>query len=88
VLRVEGESMRDDGILPGDLVVVRKQSSAQPGERVVALINGEATIKRYYPRSKSVELRPMNKDMRPILVKQNSDFSIRGIVVGLIRHYR
>jgi repressor LexA len=88
VLRISGESMRDDGILPDDLVVVRKQASAEPGDRIIALVNGHATIKRYYPKRDSVELRPVNKDMEPLVVKRTDQFEIQGIVVGLLRHYR
>jgi repressor LexA len=87
VLRVTGDSMRDDGILSGDFVVIRKQATAAPGERVIAIVNGEATLKRYYPSPGVIELRPMNRDMTPIFVKK-TDFRIAGVVVGLIRHYR
>jgi repressor LexA len=88
VLKVAGESMREDGMLPGDFVVVRKQTTANSGERVIALINGQATVKRYYPKGSEIELRPMNKDMDPVLVKRTDDFRVEGVVVGLIRHYR
>jgi repressor LexA len=88
VLKVMGESMRDDGILPGDFVVVRKQATASAGERVIALVNGQATVKRYYPKANHIELRPVNDDMAPITVKARDDFRIEGVVVGLIRRYR
>jgi repressor LexA len=88
VLKIDGESMRDDGILPGDLVVVRKQSTARTGDRVIALINGQATIKKYYRNSDAIELRPVNATMSPIVLKQSDDFDIQGVVVGLIRHYK
>jgi repressor LexA len=88
VLKINGESMRDDGILPGDLVVVRKQSTARTGDRVIGLINGQATIKKYYRKSNAVELRPVNSSMDPIVIKQTDDFHIQGVVVGLIRHYK
>jgi repressor LexA len=86
VLKVTGESMRDDGILPGDYVVVRSQSMARSGDTVIALINGEATIKKYYPQADFIELRPVNSEMKPIIVKSNDDFQIQGIVVGVIRY--
>jgi repressor LexA len=86
VLRVTGESMRDDGILPGDYVVVRSQSLAQNGETVIALVNGQATIKKYYHRSDVIELRPVSSTMKPIVVKYEDDFQIQGIVVGVIRY--
>jgi repressor LexA len=88
VLEITGESMRDDGILPGDLVVVRKQSTARTGDRVIALINGQATIKKYYRKTDAIELRPVNSTMSPIVLKQTDDFQIQGVVVGLIRHYK
>lgn len=88
VLKVTGESMRDDGILAGDLIVVRKQSTARHGERVVALLNGQATVKIYHRQGDSIELRPVNASMRPIAVKPTDDFQIQGLVVGLMRYYK
>jgi len=86
-LRVKGESMKDDGILPGDLVVVRKQGTARNGQTVVALVNNEATIKRYYRKDGRIELHPANAAMKPILVSAQDEFSIQGIVAGVIRHF-
>src|SRR5829696_115665 len=57
-LRVKGESMKEEGILPGDLVVVRKQETAQNGQTVVALVNREATIKTYFKKDSHIELHP------------------------------
>jgi repressor LexA len=88
VLKITGESMRDDGILPGDLVVVRKQAVARNGDRVIALVNGQATIKKYYRNGDAIELRPVNSSMSPIAVKKTDDFRVQGMVVGLIRHYK
>jgi repressor LexA len=85
VLQVKGDSMEDDGILDGDYVVVRKQPHAENGETVVALINNEATVKRYYQRKDHVELRPAHTGMEPILVKQG-DLRIEGKVVGVMRY--
>lgn len=87
-LRVKGTSMRDDGILPGDVVVVQKQSTARNGETVIALVNGEATIKTYHRKARTIELHPANDTMKPIVVKDNDVFHIEGIVVGVIRHLR
>ena len=85
-LRVVGDSMKDAGIFDGDLVLVRKQQVAQKGDIVVAVIGGEATVKRYYPVGKSVRLEPANEDFDPILVdKRSGDFRIAGKVVGLLR---
>ncbi|HDM10737.1 MAG TPA: transcriptional repressor LexA [Desulfobacteraceae bacterium] len=87
VLQVQGNSMEEDGILDGDYVVVRKQPTAENGETVVAIINNEATVKKYYKRKNYVELRPAHKGMEPIIVKDR-DFRIEGKVVGVIRYYR
>jgi len=87
-LRVKGTSMRDDGILPGDVVVVQKQHTARNGQTVIALVNGDATIKIYHRKAGVVELHPANETMKPIIVKGNDTFYIEGIVVGVIRHLR
>ena len=85
-LRVKGESMKEDGILPGDLVVVRKQVTAQNGQTVVALVNHEATIKTYFKKDSHIELHPANAAMQPIIVKPSDTFQIEGILIGVIRH--
>jgi repressor LexA len=86
VLRVKGESMQEDGILPGDLVVVQKQATARNGQTVVALVNQEATIKKYYRKESRIELHPANAAMQPILVKSEDEFAIEGLVIGVIRY--
>lgn len=86
VLRVQGDSMIGDGILDGDLVVVRKQHTAETGQTVVALIAGEATVKRFYRKGRRIELHPANPAMAPILVEDDESFRIEGVVVGVIRH--
>lgn len=85
-LRVKGDSMRDEGILPGDLVIVRKQDSARNGQTVVALVNQDATIKKYYRRGSRIELHPANSALQPIVVAPTDEFRIEGIVIGVIRH--
>lgn len=85
-LRVKGESMIEDGILSGDLVVVRKQSTAQNGQTVVALVNREATIKTYFKRARHIELHPANAALRPLVVTPADEFAIEGVLVGVIRH--
>lgn len=85
-LKVKGESMKDEGILPGDLVIVRKQETAKNGQTVVALVNREATIKVYYKKERHIELRPANDTMQPILVHPSDEFQIEGLVIGVIRH--
>lgn len=71
-LRVKGTSMRDDGILPGDVVVVQKQDGARNGQTVIALLNGEATIKTYHRTAGVIELHPANEAMTPILLGYRS----------------
>lgn len=86
-LRIVGESMIDDGILDGDYVFVKKTPSADPGEIVIAMIEDEATCKRYYPEGDRIRFQPANETMNPIYVEQ-SDFRqtmILGQVVGVYR---
>ena len=78
--------MIDDGILSGDLVVVRKQPTAQNGQTVVALVNREATIKTYFKRPRHIELHPANVAMKPLVVTPKDEFAIEGVLVGVIRH--
>ena len=85
-LTVSGESMIEDGILDGDIIIVKQQAHASNGETVIATIDNEATVKRYYKRSSSIELHPANSTMKPIIVK-DGDFHIKGILVGLLRTY-
>ncbi|MEW6412896.1 MAG: transcriptional repressor LexA [Candidatus Zixiibacteriota bacterium] len=85
-LRVVGDSMRDAGILDGDLVLVLKQDIANRGEIVVAIIGGEATVKRYFPEGKRIRLQPENDAYKPIIIdKKSADLRIAGKVVGLMR---
>jgi repressor LexA len=86
VLRVRGDSMVDDGIRDGDYVVVSKRSSAQNGQTVVALIRGEATLKRYYAEGSRVRLQPANVAMKPLTIDAR-DVTVQGVVTGLIRNY-
>lgn len=85
-LRVKGESMKDDGILPGDLVIVRKQETAKNGQTVVALVNQEATVKTYFKKDARIELYPANAAMKPIVIAPTDEFHIEGILIGVIRH--
>jgi repressor LexA len=86
VLRVRGDSMIGDGILDGDYVVVRKQATADNGQTVVALIDNEATVKRFYRKAGRIELHPANPAMAPIVVAGDESLRIEGVVVGVIRH--
>jgi repressor LexA len=86
-LRVQGDSMIGDGILPGDYVFVKKQLDADDGEIVVAMIDDEATVKRVYFEGDRVRFQPSNPRMAPIYVRK-SDFRstmILGVVVGIYR---
>lgn len=82
LLRVRGESMKDAGILPDDLVVVRRQETARDGEIVVALVGEEATVKRFFQESDHIRLQPENAAMEPIRTKE---VQILGKVIGLMR---
>lgn len=86
-LRVQGDSMIGDGILPGDYIFVKKQLAAQDGEIVVAMIDDEATVKRVYFEGDRVRFQPSNPRMAPIYVRE-TDFRstmILGVVVGVYR---
>lgn len=85
-LRVQGDSMIDAGIQDGDLVIVRHQANISNGEIGVAIIEGEATVKRIYDEGRVWRLQPENKEMEPIQVKKGgTDFSLAGKVIGVIR---
>lgn len=81
-LRVRGDSMRDAGILAGDLVVVRPTEEASNGEIVVALLGEEATVKRFFRDADAVRLEPENSDYEPIITR---DVEIIGRVIGVFR---
>jgi repressor LexA len=86
-LRIVGESMIDDGILDGDYVFVKKTATARTGEIVVAMIDGEATVKRYFPEGDRIRFQPANSNMLPIIVRRSEfkQVDIIGIVVGVYR---
>jgi repressor LexA len=86
VLRVRGESMIDEQIRDGDLVVVERRSEARNGETVVAVVRGEATLKRFVRHGARVVLQPANPSLRPLEVPA-ADVEIRGVVRGLLRTY-
>ncbi len=86
VLRVRGDSMIEDGIRDGDYVVVARRSTAQNGQTVVALVRGEATLKKYYAEGSRVRLQPANASMKPLTVEAQ-DLTLQGVVTGLIRDY-
>lgn len=88
-LRVKGESMIEAGIMDGDLVLVRSQPRAEDGEIVVAMVDGEVTVKFFRPEGRGlIRLEPANAAMRPILLDPTSgQVSLLGKVVGVVRQY-
>lgn len=87
VLLVSGDSMVDEGIRDGDWVVVHRRTRADNGEMVAALVNGEATLKRFYREPEGqVRLQPSNARLAPIRVPEE-EVQVQGIVVGLMRRY-
>ena len=86
VMQVRGDSMIEDGIRGGDLVIVQQHTEPSSGDTVVAVVHGEATIKRYYRRGNMVELRPANASMASLQVEAQ-DVEIKGVVAGLMRKY-
>lgn len=85
-LRVDGDSMKDEGILDGDYVLVERRETARNGERVVALLaNGETTLKTFYREPDGrIRLQPANSAFQPIIV---NDCKIQGVVIGVMRRY-
>ncbi len=84
ILHVRGDSMVNAGILDRDYIIVRKQESAINGEIIVALLDDEATVKRFFKTDKNIKLMPENDYMEPIIAK---DVKIIGKVIGVIRKY-
>ncbi len=84
-LQVRGNSMIEDHIEDGDFVIIRKQETARNGERVVVMIDSEATLKRYHSEKGRITLIPANHTMSPIELKQTSDIKILGTLVGVLR---
>lgn len=87
MLRVQGTSMIDAGIMNGDKIIVRRQQTAENGEIVVALVDEEATVKRFYRRHGKVILHPENEELSDMIF-EDGQVSILGKVIGLMRNYR
>src|SRR5215207_8972957 len=86
-LQVKGRSMIDEGILDGDFIVVEQQPTAESGETVVAVVNGEATVKKFHrERGGRIRLQPANSEMKPLYVREK-DLEVRGVVVAVLRKY-
>jgi repressor LexA len=86
LLKVKGLSMRDVGILDGDLLAIKKTSEARHGQIIVARIDDEVTVKRLSKKANHIELLPENPDFDPIVIEPGQDFSVEGIALGLIRN--
>jgi repressor LexA len=88
ILKVKGDSMIDDHIEDGDFVIVNSRATANAGEMVVALVDGEnATLKRYFPEGKNVRLQPANAAVSPIVL-DSCRVQLQGVVVGVMRKYK
>jgi repressor LexA len=88
LLKVKGDSMRDDGIFDGDLIGVHRTPTARSGEIVVARIDDEITVKLLKIGKDSIRLLPRNPDYAPIEVRPDQDFAIEGLYCGLVRPSR
>ena len=88
VLKVNGSSMIDDNICDGDFVIINRVEVAKNGDTVVALINNEDILKKYYKKKKIIELHPRNHAFNIIKVNKDDDFQINGIVLAVIRKYK
>jgi len=87
-LRVRGESMIDENIQDGDIIIVQSQKTAENGQVVVALIDGNyATVKKFYREPEFIRLEPANPQFKPIFIKTEERIQIQGVVRGLIRKY-
>lgn len=84
---VKGDSMMNAGIVEGDKVIVDRSINPRSNDIVVAVVNGEYTIKRLYKRAGKVELRPENPAYQPIVFKEGSELEVWGVVVGVVRRY-
>jgi len=85
-LQVSGQSMIGEGILDGDYVIIREQNTADNGDIVVAEVDYEATIKKFFKKKNKVELHSANPEFKPILVDDGMPFKISGVYLGLIRY--
>jgi repressor LexA len=84
-LKVSGQSMIENHIDDGDYVIIRKQDTAQNGERVVAMVDNEVTLKRFFQKKDHIRLEPANQNMEPIMVQNTADAHILGVLVGVVR---
>jgi repressor LexA len=85
VLKVNGDSMINSHIQDGDYVVIQQQATAANGERVVAMVDNEVTLKRFYKEKDHIRLEPANDNMAPIIVDPSQDTRVLGVLVGVLR---
>jgi repressor LexA len=84
-LKVKGDSMIEDHIQEGDYVVIRRQETAENGEPIVAMIDNEVTLKRFYREAGHIRLQPSNEKLSPIIVDDSHEIRILGVLVGVLR---
>ena len=85
-LRVQGDSMIDEGVNDGDTILINKQDTAENGDKVVALLNGnEATLKTFYKEKGQIRLQPANKNYKPILIKSGQQLALQGVLLDVFR---
>ena len=85
-LRVQGDSMIDEGVNDGDTILINRQNTAENGDRVVALVNGnEATLKTFYKEKGQIRLQPANKNYKPIIIKSGQQFALQGVLLDILR---
>ena len=90
LLEADGESMKNAGVDPGDLLVIRRQDTAEPGEIVVAMTGGETTLKRYFPSAEGIVLHPENESFSDIVIPASDaeNFRIQGVAVKVVKNVR
>lgn len=86
LLKVRGHSMRDAGIMDGDFLAVQITQDVKNGQIVVARLGDDVTVKRFWRKAKSIELRPENPDFKTMVISSEEPFAIEGLAVGLIRN--
>ena len=85
-LRVQGDSMSDEGVNDGDTILINKQNTAENGDKVVALLNGnEATLKTFYKEKGQIRLQPANKNYEPIIIKNGQEFALQGVLLDVVK---
>lgn len=87
VLKVSGNSMKDDGIHDGDYIIISKNNNPKNGDLVIALVEGEITLKKYFREGKKIKLQPANPSFKPLFINEDK-IQVQGIVIGLVRKYK